>query len=118
MIERSANQSVSRLESKADFNLIHNLVTSLADEMMCDKDPGCLLAMQSTKRLDLGLDQIQINQKTWVWTKFKLCNRFLSGGVGTFLRRNYKKGQKILVEMDGRIQMDDFLCKIIIMANF
>ena len=74
--------------------------------------------MQSTKRLDLDLDQIQINQKAWVWTKFKLCNRFLSGGVGTFLRRNYEKGQKDPVEMDGRIQMEDFLCKIIIMANF
>ena len=115
MIKGSANQSVSRLESKADFNLIHNLVTSPADEMMCDKDCACL---QSTKRLDLGLDQIQINKKTWVWTKFKLCNRFLSGGVGTFLRRNYKKGQKDPVEMDGRTQMEDFLCKIIIMANF
>ena len=109
MIERSANQSVSRLDLKADFNLIHNLVTSPADEMMCDKDPGCLQCNAINQKAGLDLDQIQINQKTWVWTKFKLCNRFLSGGVGTFLRRNYKKGQKIPVEMDGRIRIKSSL---------
>ena len=62
MIERSANQSVSRLESKADF--IHNLVTSRVDEMMCDKDPACI-AMQCN----------QPKGWTWIWIKFKSTKR-------------------------------------------
>ena len=116
MIERSANQSVSRLESKADFNLIHNLVTSPADEMMCDKDPGCL----------------QCNQPkgwTWVWIKFKSTKRLGFGpnsscAIG-FYPVEWERFSEEIIRKDKRIRwrwMGEYeqrsLYKIIIMVNF